>query len=148
MINPALVLAFSALTAPTLDASYVFRVPVRIENMTHVNEAAIACNVVLETPTRTSISIGTPGTALVWIPVRDGALNDTVTITVTVPAAQLALGTPVRWSCFLVYHFRNPDGTVFRESTLEGERERAYTRSTGQEITTAVVNVGGPLTSP
>jgi hypothetical protein len=151
MINPAMVLAFSVLTplpAPTLDASYVFRVPVRIENMRHVTQASVTCTVTLERPGGTPIGYGTTGPEMVWTPVRDGALSDTVTITINLSSATLALGTPVRWSCSLIYDFRNSDGTIVHASFVEGERERVYTRSTGQEITTAVVTVGGPLTPP
>ena len=151
MINPVLVLAFSVLSAPTtptLDASYVFRVPVRIENMRHVTRASVSCNIILDRPGSTPIGVGTTGPEMVWTPVTDGALTDTVTITVTLSSTVLATGTPVRWSCGLTYDFRNPDGTIVHSSFVEGERERVYTRSTGQEITTAVVTVGGPLPPP
>jgi hypothetical protein len=148
MINPALILGFVAMAHPPLDATYVFRVPVRIENMRHVTQAAVSCNVRIERTSGDLISVGSTGLTLAWMPLRDGSLTDTATVTVTIPTSLLGTGTPTHWSCSLIYDFRNPDGSIFRESTLEGERERAYTRITGQEITTAVVIVEGALPRP
>lgn len=148
MINPIAILAFGAMNALPPDASYVFRIPVRIENMRHITEATVSCAVVLESPSRPPIAVTTTGGGLVLSPLRDGGFTDTVTVTVTVPTARLGEGTPARWECNLIYRFRNPDGTIYSGSTLSGEREAIYTRLTGQEITTAVVTVSGTLTPP
>ena len=148
MISPLVILAFGAVHIPLPFADYVFQIPVRIENMRHVTEASASCSILHESPGRGPIQLGVPGTGYTSIPVVDGAVNDTITVTVTVTAARIAEYTPTHWDCGLAYRWRNPDGTIFSESLIPGTREGIYTRLTGQEITTAVVQVRGELSPP
>ena len=135
--------------AVPMDASYTFVVPVRIENMTHITTASVSCSVVHDAPGLSNpISLGEPGSGYATVPVRDGSFTGNITVTVYITSARLAAYTPTGWGCGIAYRWRNPDGTEYTTSVRPGEREGIYTRLTGQEITTATVNVNGTLPPP
>lgn len=150
MLITLIAVGLGAMHAPALEPDFVFQVPVRIENMTHLISAAVNCSVVHDAPgLATPVSLGVPGTGTTAVPVVAGAYNGTLTVTVQVTADRLARYTPTSWGCGLTYRWRNPDGTTFSESVRPGEREGIYTRSTGQAITSeSTVRVTGPLPPP
>jgi hypothetical protein len=144
-----LAVAFAMLpsSAPAF-ADYVFIVPVRIENMTHITTASVSCSIIHDAPGLANpIHLGTPGTGTEFITVRGGNFTGNVTVTVAVSADRLARYTPTSWSCAVAYRWRNPDGSTFSESLRPGEREGVYTRSTGQAIDSATTTVTGPMPS-
>ena len=133
-------------TPATFDANYVFTIPIRIENMTHITTANVSCSVThMAIGLSNPIDLSTPGTGMASVPVRDGNFNGSITVTVVVSRDRLAAYTPTNWGCGIAYEFRNPDGTIYRESIEPGRREAIYTRLTGQAVTTATVEVTGTI---
>jgi len=148
-VLPIFIMLFASSAPAPVFANYVFVVPVRIENMTHVTTALVSCSVIHDEPGLSNpIQLGTPGTGTTSVPVSGGNFTGNITVTVEVTSDRLARYTPTSWGCGLSYRWRNPDGTTFTTSVRPGEREGIYTRLTGQEITTATVNVTGPLPPP
>jgi hypothetical protein len=147
MIPTLITIALATVWTPApVDANYAFIVPVRIENMTHMTSAMVSCSVVHDAPGLTNpISLGQPGTGTTTVPVRDGNFTGNITVNVYITTERLAAYTPTGWGCGISYRWRNPDGTEYTTSVRPGEREGIYTRLTGQEITTATVNVNGTL---
>ncbi|HYN82875.1 MAG TPA: hypothetical protein VES88_15405 [Gemmatimonadaceae bacterium] len=149
MLITLIAVGIGAMHAPASAPDFVFQVPVRIENMTHITTASVACEVVHDAPgLPTPINLNVPGTGITSVPVAGGAYAGNVTVTVTVTADRLARYTPTSWSCAITYRWRNPDGTTFTESVRRGEREGIYTRLTGQAISESTVTVTGPLPPP
>ena len=132
-------------TMPTAD--YVLQVPIRIENMRNLSSATLSCDIFhFGTSPADRQSLGTPGGGSVSVPIVDGAYNGTLQVTVTVSSANAIRYTPNTYGCFLVFRWRNPDGTEFLESTrTSNERAIAYTRLTGQEISENTTEITGPL---
>jgi hypothetical protein len=132
-------------TMPTAD--YVLQVPIRIENMRNLSSATLSCDIFhFGTSPADRQSLGAPGGGSVSVPIVDGAYNGTLQVTVTVSSANAIRYTPNTYGCFLVFRWRNPDGTEFLESTrTSNERAIAYTRLTGQEISENTTEITGPL---
>ena len=147
MLTILLASALAAAPSPApVFADYVFIVPVRIENMTHITTASISCSVIHDAPGLANpIQLGTPGTGTEFITVAGGNFTGNVTVTVAVTADRLARYTPTSWSCAVAYRWRNPDGSIFTESLRPGEGEGVYTRRTGQALDSATTTVGGPM---
>ena len=146
MLSTLIFVALASLHTPApAFANYVFTVPVRIENMTHITTATASCTLTSIQPTTPVTSLGSASTS---IPISGGSFTGNVIVTLVVSADRIAAYPPTNWSCGLTYHWRNPDGTTNTGSFLTGAREPAYTRSTGQEITTATVEVTGTLPPP
>jgi hypothetical protein len=149
MLITLLAVGIGAMYAPAVEPDFVFQVPVRIENMTHITSASVSCSVMHDAPgLATPVSLGVPGTGTTTVPVAAGAYSGTVTVTVQVTTDRLARYTPTSWSCGIAYRWRNPDGTTYTESVRPGEREGIYTRLTGQAISESTVTVTGPLPPP
>ena len=148
MLTILLMIALAPIHTHTFFADYVLRVPVRIENMRNVSSAFLSCTILQEaTPTETRQALGIGARSPVTL--TDGGFNGTVTVTVSVSAADAIRYTPNMYGCILVFVWRNPDGTEFRESMRSiAERAAAYTRMTGQEIAENSTEITGPITPP
>lgn len=145
MLPTLILVGLASLHSPAPSfANFVFTVPVRIESMTHMTGATVTCTVLHTSPTSVPVSVGS---GLATVPVRDGSFTGNVTVTVVASDARIASYPPTRYTCGLVYTWRNPDGSTYSESHILGERERFYTRITGQEITTATVEATGDMPS-
>jgi len=140
MLTTLLMVALFPMHTPTVAADYVLQVPVRIENMRNLIRATVTCTILSD---HTELAIASQ----VSVPLTDGAYNGTLSVTVSVPSTMAILHPPNTWNCGLVYSWRNPDGTEFSQSTTTAERAAAYTRLTGQEITTNTTEISGPLPS-
>ena len=150
MLTTLLMIALAPINPHTFFADYVLNVPVRIENMRNVSSAFLSCDIYhIGSGSSDRQSLGTPGTGRADVRLTDGAFNGTVTVTVSVSAANAIRYTPNTYSCFLAFRWRNPDGTEFNESVSStAERGTAYTRLTGQEITENTTEITGPLPPP
>ena len=149
MFISLLMLALSPIQPAQPFADYVLNVPVRIEN-SRISSATLNCDImhIGSSPTDRQ-SLGTPGGGQVAVPVSGGAFNGTITVTVTVSAANALRYPPTHWGCSLVFRWRNPDGTEFNESfTSNRDRAVAYTRITGQEVADNTTEIMGPLPTP
>lgn len=147
MLLTLITLAIAPLPARPMFADYVLNVPIRIENMRNLTSVNLSCDIYhIGTAATDKQSLGTPGTGQASVPVSGGNYTGTVTVTVAVSAANAIRYTPNTWSCDLVYQWRNPDGSEFRESVgTDADRAAAYTRLTGQEISTYTTHITGPL---
>jgi hypothetical protein len=149
MLTTLLWIALAPINPPTFFADYVLNVPVRIENMRNVTSAFLSCDIFHVGTSTDRQTLGVPGGGRVDIRLTDGGFNETVTVTVTVPAANAIRYTPTTYSCHLYFRWRNPDGTEFNESVRSNaELGAAYTRLTGQEISENTTEISGPLTPP
>ena len=145
MLIPILMIAFAPAQPPAMFADYVLQVPVRIENM-NLSSASLSCDILhIGTAVTDRVPLGTPGTGCADVPLVGGVYNGTMTVTVTVSAANALRYPPTTWLCGLTYRWRNPDGTEFLESLNSAERATAYTRITGQEVTTNTTQITGQL---
>ena len=145
MIAALLLLAFAKLPAPAPFAEYVISVPIRIENMRNLASANLSCGVYHWGPVE-RVDINVPGSGIAPVPVSGGAYNGTVSVTVRTDDARALRYPPTNWQCYLVYIWRNPDGSLFSESPRStAERATAYTRITGQEISENVTELSGPI---
>ncbi len=147
MLTTLLMVALFPMHTPTVAADYVLQVPIRIENMRNLSSATLSCNILhIGTSAADRESLSTGGQ--VSVPLTDGAYNGTLSVTVSVSSTMAIRYPPTTWTCGLLFRWRNPDGTEFNESTTgSGERAAAYTRLTGQEITTNTTEISGPLPS-
>jgi hypothetical protein len=145
MLPIILMLAFAPVQPAPTFADYVLNVPVRIENMPNLSSANLSCTIYHFGATavdRQALSVGTQAN----VPLSGGSYTGTITVTVTVSAANALRYTPNTWSCFLNFRWRNPDGTEFNESMASNaDRAIAYTRITGQAISENTTEVSGPL---
>ena|SRR5438067_1456805 len=149
MLTTLLLMALFPAHTPPVAADYVLNVPVRIEGMRNLSSAMLSCDIYHfgASPTDRQ-SLGTPGGGRVTVPLVDGAYTGTLSVTVTVSAANAIRYTPNTYGCSLVFRWRNPDGTEFNESMAgSDERATAYTRMTGQAITENTTEITGPLPS-
>jgi hypothetical protein len=128
--------------APASADDFTFTVPVRIENMSHIEGAQVNCSVVNQAAdgTRRAISLA-PSVA---VPVTAGAFNGNITVPVNV-SSSYTRADATHWGCTLSYRWRMPDGTLFNRSLVPGERAREYTRYTGQTVASTVDSVGGAI---
>jgi hypothetical protein len=147
MLTTLLLLALGTTPLPATLGDYVLNVPIRIENMRNATSATLNCDILhIGTSATDRVSLGTPGSGRVTVPLVDGAFSGTVTATVVVSAANAIRSTPTTWSCILVFLWRNPDGSIFNESlSSSDERVTLYTRLTGQAIAESTLEVSGPL---
>ena len=145
MLTTLLMIALAPINPPAVFADYVLNVPVRIENMRNVSSAYVTCNIYhfgTSPSDRQALGVG----ARTAVTLSDGGFNGTVTVTVSVSAADAIRYTPNTYGCNLIFLWRNPDGTEFNESTRSmAERATAYTRLTGQEISENTTEITGPL---
>jgi hypothetical protein len=149
MLTALLLLALAPVNTHTFFADYVLNVPVRIENMRNVSSAYLSCDIYhFGSSTTDRQALGNPGGGRANITLTDGGFNGTVSVTVTVSAANALRYTPNTYGCSLVFLWRNPDGTEFNESFRSNDdRATAYTRITGQDITQNTTEITGPLPS-
>ena len=147
MLISLLLLALAPVQPRATFADYVLNVPIRIENMRNLSSATLNCDILHIGSTATDrVSLGTPGTGSVPVPLSGGAYTGTLTATVSVTAANALQHPPTTWSCTLVFRWRNPDGTEYNESpTSNTIRAAAYTSITGQEVLTNTTEISGPL---
>jgi hypothetical protein len=148
MLISLIMLALSPIQPTAPFADYVLNVPIRIEN-SRISSATLSCDIMhIGTDPADRHGLGVPGGGQVPVPVTSGAFNGTVTVTVSVSAANALRYPPTHWSCFLNFRWRNPDGTEFNES-FPSNRDRAiaYTRITGQEVSENTTEISGPLPS-
>ena len=150
MLTTLLMIALAPINAHTFFADYVLNVPVRIENMRNVSSAYLTCDIYhFGTSPTDRQSLGNPGGGRVNLTLTDGGFNGTVTVTVTVSAANAIRYTPNTYGCSVIFRWRNPDGTEFNESMpSNAERATAYTRLTGQDISENATEITGPLPPP
>ena len=150
MLISLLMIALAPINAHSFFADYVLNVPVRIENMRNVSSASLTCDIYhFGTSTTDRQALGNPGGGRANITLTDGGFNGTVSVTVTVSAANALRYTPNTYGCALVFLWRNPDGTEFRESLgSSAERATAYTRITGQDVAENTTEITGPLPPP
>ena len=74
MLITMIAVGIATMHAPASEPDWVFQVPVRIENMTHITTASVACEVVHDAPGLTNpINLVTPGTGVSTVPVAAGA---------------------------------------------------------------------------
>lgn len=128
--------------APASAQDFTFTVPVRIENMRHIESAQVNCSVVNQDASgvRRAVSLA-PSVA---VPVSGGAFNGNITVPVNVSSG-FTRADATHWGCSLVYRWRMPDGTVFNRSLPSGERASNYTRYTGQSVTSVVETAAGEV---
>lgn len=150
MLPTLILVTLASLHTPaSFLVNYVFTVPVRIENMTHVRDALVSCYVNHTAPGLTSpLSIGEPSGNIPNVLLRDGNFTGNVTVTVVVDQIKLAAYPPTEWGCRISYRFTRPEGVTYNETLSPTEREAIYTRLTGQEITSSTVVVTGTLPPP
>src|SRR5215211_2311201 len=88
---------------------YVLNVPLRIENMRNLSSATLNCDIGHQGTLATDRqNLTTPGTGSVVVPLSGGAFTGTLTATVGVSDANALRYPPNRWSCALVFLWRNP----------------------------------------
>jgi len=147
MLISLLLLALAPVQPRAMFADYVLNVPIRIENMRNLTSATLNCDILhIGSSATDRQSLGTPGTGTVAVPLSGGAYTGTLTVTVSVTAANALQHPPTTWSCGLVFRWRNPDGTEYNESpTSNAVRATAYTTLTGQEVLTNTTEISGPL---
>ena len=110
--------ALSALlwAAPASAQDFTFTVPVRIENMRHIENAQVNCSVINETGgIRRAVSLAPS----VPVPLSGGAFNGNIIVPVSVSSGYTRADV-THWGCSLVYRWRMPDGTVFNRSLALG----------------------------
>ena len=138
---PVALAALLLCAAPASAQDFTFTVPVRIENMRHIESANVNCTVLAVVGVeRRSLSVAPP----VAVPIRDGAFRGNITVPVNVSSGYTR-SDATNWYCSLTYNWRMPDGTLFNRSLSSGERPTNYTRYTGQTVTSTVESVQGTI---